>query len=265
MSQYQYVSPVPGAVSGASQYVSTASGVVPSGSHYVSTACVKPAPVPTYYAPIAASTPGKSKLRVIHNVAKGKEIDGYLDGTRVLGNFPYKRISEYLEVNSGHRLLEVKLSGTDKEVISGTVNLEPGRSYTLIANGHVADTGTVIQPLLLIDDISCPPSGKSKVRFIHAANNSPAVDIYSGLAKIFENISFGHVGSPEFILIDAGDIGVTATTVGSSTPIFGPIKYRLNNGGVYTIVASGIYKDPQTPLSAIISEDSHGSCIVMNI
>jgi hypothetical protein len=227
--------------------------------------CYKPTPVPTYYAPIASTTVGKAKLRVIHNVAKGKEIDGYLDGNKVLGNFPYKRISDYLEVNSGMRQLDIKLAGTDKEIISGSVKLEPGRSYTLMANGHFADVDTVIKPLLLIDDITCPPSGKAKVRFVHAANEAPAVDIYAGLNKIFSNVSFGHVGSPEFLTVDAGELSVTVTPAGSSKTVLGPIKYKLSNGGVYTVIASGIIGDPQTPLTAIVSEDSRGSCVVTNL
>lgn len=221
-------------------------------------------PVPTYYAPIAKPTVGKAKLRVVHNVAKGKPIDGYLDGRRVIANFPYKRVSEYMEVNSGHRLLEVKLSGTDKEVISGTVTLEPGRAYTIMANGHIADTGTVIEPLLLMDDVSCPPSGKVKVRVVHAAGNSPAVDIYSGSGKIFSNVAFGHVGNPEFVTLDAGQISVTATPASGSNTILGPLRYNLVNGGVYTLIASGIYRDSDTPLTAIVTEDSHSACIVVH-
>lgn len=213
-------------------------------------------------AAIAASG-GKARLRVVHNVAHGPDIDGYLDGVEVLRHFSYKSISDYLEVNAGLRDLAIKAAGTQTVVIAGSVELQAGRAYTLIVHGSMSPR--VLTPLLLEDNLSCPAAGKSHVRFIHAAAGAPAVDIYAGPTKVFGNVSYGQVGTPHYLPVDAGVINVSVNPAGSGRPVLGPIPLKVDSGRIYTIIASGIVGDSQAPITALISEDSKGACVVMNI
>jgi hypothetical protein len=213
---------------------------------------------------------GKSKIRVVHNVANGPEVDGYLDGKLVLRTVAYKAISDYLEVNSGKHVVTVKIAGTDKSIVHGEVTLTPGMAYTLIVHGLISDPKT-ISPLLVDDNLACPVPGKAHVRFIHAAAGAPAVDIYSGHVRIFGNVSYGHAGNPEYLPVHSGHINVSVKTAAAVNirsdvvTVVGPLPLRLESGGIYTIIASGIVGDSKCPLTALVSEDSKGSCVVTHL
>lgn len=212
---------------------------------------------------------GKSKIRVVHNVAKGPEVDGYFDGKLVLRKVSYKAISDYLEVSSGKHVITVKISGTNNSIVHGELILTQGMAYTLIVHGLISDPKT-IAPLLVDDNLSCPVPGKAHVRFIHAAAGAPAVDIYSGNVRVFSNVTYGKSGNPEYLPVNAGHIDISVKTAaavnvrGDVVRVLGPIPLNLASGGVYTIIASGLVGDASCPLSALVSEDTKGSCIVTN-
>jgi len=212
----------------------------------------------------AAVVDMSAKLRIIHNVAGGPEVDGYLDGVNVLQNFSYKSITDYLKVKSGSRMVTVKIAGTNNEIINGGIELAPGGVYTLIVHGLISNPKT-IAPLLLSDDLSCPAQGKAHVRFVHAAAGAPGVDIYGNGSKVFSNVTYGEVGTPHYVPVNLGKLEVTVKPAGQNVSVLGPIPLNLNNRGVYTIIASGLVGDNKFPLTALVSEDTKGSCVVMNM
>ena len=236
-------------------------------------------------AAVGAST-GKCRLRVVHNVANGPDLDGYLNSGKmpdvgntyirpVLQHFSYKTISEYLEINAGTRLLVVQLAGTQLTpgpspgefilgsqpiVFSGTADFASGRAYTLILHGTASPL--VVLPLLVEDNFTCPPPGKAHVRFIHAAAGIPTVNIYANGSPAFKGVQYKTVAAPHYLVVDAGTVNVSIHFVGNERPDLGPIPIRVNSGRIYTIIASGIVKDPVSPVAALVSEDSKGACII---
>jgi hypothetical protein len=203
-----------------------------------------------------------SKIRIVHNVANGPNVDGFLDGKMVLKSVAYKAISDYLEIKSGYHTISVYVSGTNTIIGKWNVNLDPGSAYTLIVHGLIKDLKS-IAPLLLMDNLTCPMSGKAHVRFIHAAASIPSVDIYAGDNMIFNNVSYGKTGNPVYLAVNSGTVDVSVTTTGSTNIALGPISLQLSSGGIYTIIASGLLGDNMSPLSALVSEDSKGSCVMM--
>jgi hypothetical protein len=204
----------------------------------------------------------KSRIRVVHNVANGPNVDGYFDGTKVLKGVGYKAISDYLEVPSGKHSIDVKIADTDNVVTGGDMVLAPGAAYTLIVHGLITDLKS-IQPLLLKDDLSCPAPGKAHVRLVHAAASVPAADVYAGNLRIFENVSYGQVGYPAYLLVNAGAVDIAVTPHDSKTTVLGPISMKLADGAVYTVIASGLLNDAKAPFTVLVSEDTKGSCVVM--
>jgi len=211
-----------------------------------------------------AAVNATAKLRVIHNVAGAPDVDGFLDGVNVLQNFSYKSISDYLKVKSGTRTVTVKAAGSNNVIVEGGIDLAPGGIYTLIVHGLISNPKS-IAPLLLSDDLNCPSEGKAHVRFVHAAAGAPAVDIYGNGAKVFSNVSYGQVGNPQYLPVNAGNLEVQVAPAGQNTLVLGPLPLNLNNKGIYTVIASGILNDQKYPLTALVSEDTKGSCVVMNM
>ena len=219
---------------------------------------------PTLTALTITHVHNKSRLRIIHNVANGPGVDGYLDGKRVLKNFAYKSISDYLEISSGIHQLKVNVADTETSVVNGEIMFLPGKTYTLIVHGSIKDLKT-IAPLLLDDDLSCPAIGKAHVRFVHAAKDVPDVDIYAGGSKVFSMVSYGSTGTPTYLPVPAGTVDISVTPANAAQKVLGPLSLRLANGGVYTVIASGLLGDAESPLTALVSEDTKGSCIILMI
>lgn len=206
----------------------------------------------------------KSRIRVVHNVANGPNVDGFFDGAKVLKGVGYKAISDYLEVPSGKHSIDVKVADTDTVITGGDIVLAPGEVYTFIVHGLISDLKS-IQPLLLKDDLSCPAPGKAHVRLVHAAASVPAADVYAGNFRIFDNVSYGQVGYPAYLLTNAGAVDVSVTPHDSKTVVLGPLALKLADGGVYTVIASGLLNDAKAPFTVLVSEDTKGSCVVMRL
>lgn len=197
-----------------------------------------------------------SRVRCVHNVAKGPKVNILVDGKLTLSDVPYKAVSAYLKVPSGEHSLAITTTDGVKTLASTKVNLEPGRDYTVIAHGNVNNLSSIAL-LALKDNNACPKVGKSHIRFIHAAATVPNVDIWvnDGI-KIFENVSYGSTGKPSYWGIMATKVNLSVKPAGSFSTVLGPLPLNLESGKTYTIIASGLLNDKEAPISAIVSEDN---------
>lgn len=217
----------------------------------------------TYISTISSNVVQHARLRVVHNVANGPNVDATLDGAMVLKNVAYKAISDYLEITSGAHVVTVYVANSATVIGNWSVDLKIGGAYTLIVHGLIKDLKT-IAPLLLEDNLTCPMQGKAHVRFIHAAASIPNVDIYAEDNRIFMNVAYGQTGNPVYLPVPSGMVNVSVTVTGSNKTALGPLPLQLASGGIYTIIATGLLNDKMSPLSALVSEDSKGSCIIMH-
>ena len=194
-----------------------------------------------------------SRVKIIHNVAKAGEVDVVIDGNVALSDVPYKAQSDYLKLASGKHRVAIRAGG--KDLATATVDLVPGKDYTVVAHGDVKDLSTLAL-LALPDNNSCPARGKAHLRFVHAAATAPAVDIYAGNAPIFQNVSYGNTGNPTYLPVDAGKVPVYVTPAGTTQVVLGPLDLSLEAGKVYTVTASGLVGDSEAPLTALVHEDT---------
>jgi len=196
----------------------------------------------------------ESRVKVVHNVAKGPAVNVIVDGNKVLSDVDYKVQSGYLKLPSGKHSLSIEAGG--KVLASANVDLLPKSDYTVIAHGDVNDLSSIAL-LALQDNNSCPARGKAHVRFVHAAAGAPAVDIWAGNnARIFENVSYGETGKPAYLPADAGVVEISVTPTQTVQRVLGPIPLNLEQGKVYTIIASGVVGDNVAPLTALVHEDN---------
>ena len=204
--------------------------------------------------------PPMSRVRAIHNVAKGPKVNINIDGKNSLSGVGFEAISDYLKVPSGNH--NVSIETEDGTPLANTdVYLEPGSDYTVIAHGPITDLSK-IGLLALKDNNTCPANGKAHVRFVHAAAGAPAVDIWANSKdKIFSNVSYGSAGNPVYLPVDQGNVTLSVAPANTNNVVLGPLPLKLKNKTVYTVVASGLVGDNQAPLSALVSEDSNCSTV----
>jgi len=143
--------------------------------------------------------------------------------------------------------------GAGAAIVSGSANLAGGQAYSLVAVGQEGNVDT----LALTDDLTAPPAGKAKVRFVHASPNAPAVDVsVTGAAEpLFTNVAFKNASS--YQTVDAGTVNLQVSPTGTSNVVLTLPSITLNDGTVYTIYAVGL-AGGQPPLQALIAVESVG-------
>lgn len=197
----------------------------------------------------------QSRVKVIHNVAKGPAVNVVLDGKTVnaLKNVPYKAQSDYLKVPSGSHRVEIVAGGN--VLAKADVNLTPGADYTVIAHGDYLKVSSIAL-LALEDNNACPAPGKAHLRFVHAAAGAPPVDVVVGdNTKIFSNVSYGSTGNPTYLPVDAGTVVVSVRPSGTNQTVVGPASLELKDKEVITVTASGLVGDSEAPLTALVMVD----------
>lgn len=203
-----------------------------------------------------------SKVRFVHNVADSPNVDIYVDKKLIASDIPYKKISDYIGVKSGRHEFVIKITRTKNVLLSKHATVVSDKAYTYIISGSSSDPKSLVI-LATADDTECPPSGKSKVRFIHASAGSPAVDVlyesYDGYMELFENYEYTDATSP-YKEINSGKYRFTVTATGTNTSVIDPIDVTLKSGKVYTIIASGIVNNDKFPLRVLVKSDEK-NCI----
>ena len=153
-----------------------------------------------------------SKVKVVHTSPDAPRVDILLDNAFV-DTLSFPRNTSYLSVNSGSRNVKVRATGTTIVPIDANLTLDANKNYSIFAIDRLSN----ISPLVTVDDLSTPASGKAHVRFIHLSPDAPAVNIVAnGSITLFPNRTFNKtITSAEqaFTPVDAGTYNLEVRTV----------------------------------------------------
>lgn len=183
---------------------------------------------------VVAPTP-KAKVLVTHASPDAPGVDLLVDNVVAGTNLTFPNSTGYLEVNAGTRNVKVNVTGTSTTAIQANLNLEANKTYSVFAVNNVAS----IEPLVLVDDLTAPATGKAHVRFIHLSPNAPAVDITTNTgAVVFANYTFKKASA--FTPLDAGTYNLQVRLAGTSTVVLDLPGITLTSGKIYTVFAKGL-------------------------
>lgn len=187
-----------------------------------------------------------ANVRVAHLSPDAPAVDVYVNGTKALSNVPFQEVSGYLPVPAGSTNFRVTpANAATPVVIDATVTLNAGGSYTVAATGFLAG----IQPLLLEDDRGT--TGQSKVRFVHASPDAPAVDIaVAGGPVIFSNYVFRQA-SP-YPQVAPATYTLEARPAGTNVVALSVPDVPLRPGTNYTIFAVGLLSNKSLTAVAVV-------------
>jgi hypothetical protein len=176
-----------------------------------------------------------ANVLVAHASPDAPGVDLLIDNSKVNSaalTFPAN--TGYLQVETGTRNVKVNVTGTSTTVINADLALEEGKNYSVFAVNAVAN----IEPLVLVDDLTAPASGKAHVRFVHLSPNAPPVDVaLDGSDVVFENTAFK--GSTAFKPLDAGPYDLEVRVAGTTTVALDLPSITLQAGKIYTVFAKG--------------------------
>ena len=184
--------------------------------------------------------PSFSNLKIVHSLPSHSTLDFYWDGELLTRQaLSYGQSAGYGGVFTGNHQIDVVPGGTLTSISRKVYNLEEDAFYTLFVS-KVSATNDSVTTVFTKDDLSAPPTGKAKVRFVHLSQNAPNLDLaIQGGATLFPDKIFNSFteftaidpGAYVFQLKDAGTANVRASSAQAVT---------ISAGKIYTIWAEGL-------------------------
>jgi hypothetical protein len=141
-----------------------------------------------------------SALNVVNASPGPLVINFFLNNNLVNGpSLGYGQESTYLLTTSGTKKFDAATGGTFNSLVADTISLENDKYYSIF----IAGENNSLSTLLTEDDLSAPPSGKAKVRFINLSPDGGtfALSVKTG-ATLFQNQAYKTASA--FTVIDPG-------------------------------------------------------------
>lgn len=183
----------------------------------------------------------EANVMVVHASPDAPAVDLYVDDEKVNATaLNYPDNTGYLGIEEGSRNIKVTAAGAGlgNPVINADVTLDEDLYYSVFA----ADVLGSISPLVLIDDLTEPASGKAHVRFIHLSPDAPNVDVVvQGGPELFSDIEFSE--STAFTPVDAGTYTLEVQPVDTDVAAV-TATLDLQEGVIYTVFAKGFLTLP---------------------
>ncbi|MBL9147203.1 MAG: DUF4397 domain-containing protein [Phycisphaerae bacterium] len=182
-----------------------------------------------------AAVASDPELRVIHASPDAPAVDIRVNGAVAIPNLAFGEFAGYVSLPAATYDVEVVPAGLSRPVvIDASLTLEMDKAYSVYA----VDTLASIEPLVVLDDRSPVESG-SRVRFVHASPNAPAVDIaVAGGPVLFGNVEFKEVA--DALTVPAGTYNLEVRLAGTNTVVLPLGEITLGEGFAYTAVATGL-------------------------
>jgi hypothetical protein len=202
--------------------------------------------------PVTPDPTPKAKVMVVHASPDAPGVDLLVDNVVAGSNLTFPNNTGYLEVEAGVRNVKVNVTGTSTTVIGADLTIVANTAYSAFAVNTVVN----LEPLIFVDNLTTPASGKAHVRFIHLSPDAPAVDItLTDGTVVFSNVAFK--GSVDFTPLDGGTYPLQVRVAGTTTVALELGNITLQAGKIYTVFARGLLSGTGTQaLSASIIENN---------
>lgn len=156
--------------------------------------------------------------------------NNYVNGPALV----YGQRSGYLSAYTGKRLFSLTSGGTTQVIATDTLNLSDNNYYSLFITGLNSSPSFFFTQ----DDLSAPPTGKAKIRFIQLSPDGGPFDLgVKGGATLFSNQAYKTASN--FITIDPATYSfqLKADNTGTITPID---SVAISAGKIYTVWSKGL-------------------------
>lgn len=186
-----------------------------------------------------------SKVRILHAAPKAGNVDVYVNETRILQNSPYKTISDYLPLIAGKYQIDIYPTGQlSSTILSQKIQVEPGKLYTLAVSGLNKSIRLIVH-----EDLPTVPHGESKVRLIHLASESPAIDLaVKDGDVVFQNVPYKK--ATNYLGITPMSIDLETRVSGTKQGLLSIPHAVFNADKAFTIYIIGLH-DAEPELEAL--------------
>lgn len=238
------IDPKPAALAAGGIYTLVATGGAngfPTGVSAIAAGAAPSNPLPTFVI-------GPVKARVAHfapfaSTLAGTAVRVTVNGAEVLSNFRFRQFTPELDLSQGAYEIKVFPQSSQTAAITGTIELDGNKSYTLAAVGNGS-----AQPLALQrfeDRTSTPAAGNYALRIAHTAPFAATAaatavsirtdggDIVAGLTNVPYGAASGYLDLP------IGSLDVKVASPNGLTTYIDPAALNLPAGAIATAYAVG--------------------------
>ncbi len=188
---------------------------------------------------------GTTTAKWVHVSPDAPALEVFNSGKKLLENFKYGDVSDYLTYDRSNLSFQVKYIGEIRTRVSNPIWEEGGRY-----SAYIIDSFGALNRLILNDVFSAPEAGKAQFRFLHLSPDLPPFELLVNGSLFFEEetiFDFGNQGLATFNPIDEGTYTFKAlveNTASTDTLTLGNIS--IENGKTYTLFAKGFLADTAT-------------------
>jgi hypothetical protein len=185
--------------------------------------------------PVAAATNDNTAyIRVIHASPDIGTVDVFVDGKKLLSNFQFATVTDYVPLPAGTHKVQLALigKGINAAVISQNLTIQNGIPYTVAALG-TKKSGFSFS---VFADNNMITGDGTKVRVYHLSPGTGTANITTPTASIVNDISYGDASN--YVPISSGTYKFTLTAVTDNTTLSSDIT--LKPWTVMSIFAVGV-------------------------
>jgi Domain of unknown function (DUF4397) len=192
-----------------------------------------------------ASADSPAFVRVAHASPDIGTADVFLDETKVLSNFEFGTITDYVTKPPGPHKVQVALigKGVGASVITQTLSVNPGVAYIVVGLG-TQSTGFSLEVFIDNNQLS---TGIAKLRVYNLSPNTNAVNVSIGGNMVVSGLSYQQASN--YVTVAAGSYTFNVTATQPDVTL--PLSETLNANTVTSIFAVGLVNgSPQFQLKA---------------
>ena len=210
-----------------------------------------------FFVLFASNVDAQARVQIIHNSADlaASEVDIYVSGIRLIDDFPFRAASPFTNVTAGIPLTLQVAPGNSTSaadaVYNKTIIFEAGKTYILVADGNISDTGYVTTENFGIEVYDQGREGAASVSNTdilvhHGVTDAPAVDVneVTGPAVLVNDASYTDFAG--YLELPTADYKINVTTADGATVLKAydvPLALLELEGVALTVLASG-FLDP---------------------
>ncbi len=191
--------------------------------------CVQPGTV-------RAATTHPAFVRIIHASPDIGIVDAFVDGQKILSNFEFGTVTDYVPLPAGSHKLQIALigKGINASLVTQTMTVAEGDTYTVAALGTNASGFS----FGVFKDNNLVAGNGAKVRIYHLSPFAGAVSVEAGSATIVQGLSYPQASN--YVDVPAGSY--TFNLAGAAQYAPSPLSTVVKPWTVTSIFAVGPVK-----------------------
>ncbi|MCD6012607.1 MAG: hypothetical protein K0Q79_2469 [Flavipsychrobacter sp.] len=181
-----------------------------------------------------------ARVMFVNGCAGAAAIDVAANSVNIAGatNIGFQKNTGYRQVAAGTGInigVSINASGLITPLINSAITLNANTSYTTFIGGIFTKPNFVFTT----DDLTAPPAGFTKIRFVNLSSDTLNEHIFVGSNKIDSNVGYASVTPFRQIAVATTPVNVLVQDPAQPTKIAQLSSQTFSSGKIYTLMLTG--------------------------